>query len=756
MRMNSRPLISLLLLAALCACNPAALTPGDGRPAVGVDLSLSIAPIEDATPGTKTDYEPDYWSSIADAGERAAAVAASVKTVLLLQFEWTDAEASDALLVGQHFVSDWATQKPVLLPSDKKNTILVIANVPGKLPLPFGTTLGAFLESRNYNLIDGLDDLSGRGVWYSPNGGTDRYLRMSCAVEKNSIAQDESISASLKLNCAKVVVKVTNTSPAGEKIAIDEVRLGGINRKYYYVTNMDGFADVFSVRTPYRFEEGDTFPAAYNDSGDSQTYTFYVPANLRGVHASSTSAQSKNDYAPRGATYFRILGTRGTTPVVHTYYLGGNLTDDYNLAPNHKYTFDFKVKTPGDAAHDSRVEDLSEVTFTTDANCYILQPPALAGQSRTYAIPVRRAAVFWNPANVDQGLYGASGGDNEVFTLSEDTPWTASVEWADFAGDFDADAFLTVKSGAGFDSGSNPGAFFKVRVDAGMSGSAYVSVKNAAGVILWSWLLWVTDYNPDVPMAPEAGKYLYAVPGGEIHRYNGATLWAAGKAYEGAFMMDRNLGARASGSVYMPDTYGYLYQYGRKDPFTWDAKATGAVNWTTPNPDGGYANTRWAVHNPTRWINRGAWQSGDWTATTDELYSTKVWHDPLFDASTGDERHEADKSIYDPCPPGWSVPQNGVLQDVMTAGKNRWDGTEGRQGRYYYPEGYDNRGTTGVIFFPAAGAYDTSSPANPLVGGCMFYRLKGECAMFNSGSFVNNNGGYTYGLRSVRCIKVKQ
>ena len=97
MRMNSRPLISLLLLAALCACNPAALTPGDGRPAVGVDLSLSIAPIEDATPGTKTDYEPDYWSSIADAGERAAAVAASVKTVLLLQFEWTDAEASDAI-----------------------------------------------------------------------------------------------------------------------------------------------------------------------------------------------------------------------------------------------------------------------------------------------------------------------------------------------------------------------------------------------------------------------------------------------------------------------------------------------------------------------------------------------------------------------------------------------------------------------------------------------------------------------------------
>jgi len=754
--MKRNPVISLLLLVALCACNPAALTPGNERPAVGVNLSLSIAPVEDATPGTKTDYEPDYWSSLTDAGERAAAIAASVKTVLLLQFEWTDDTAADARLIGQHFVGDWATRKPALLPSDKKNTILVIANVPGKLPLPVGTTLGAFLEDRNYSLIDRLDDLSGNGIWYSPNGGTDRYLRMSCAVEKNSIAQDESISATLKLNCAKVVVKVTNTSPADGKITIDEVRLGGINRKYYYVTNMGGFADAFSVRSPLRYEEGDTFPAAYNDSGDTQTYTFYVPANLRGVAPASTSAQSKNDYAPVGATYFRILGAQGTTPVIHTYYLGRNLTDDFNLAPNHKYTFDLKVRTPGDAGHDSRVEDLSEVAFSTDANCYMLQPPATEGMSRIYAIPVRRAAVFWNPDNVDLGLYGASGGDNEVFTLSEGTPWTASVEWASFAGDFDADAFLTVKSGAGFDSGSNPGAFFKVKVDAGMSGSAVVSVKNADGVILWSWHLWVTDYDPDVPMAPEAGKYLYTVPGGEIHRYNGATLWAAGKAYEGAFMMDRNLGARASGSLYLPDTYGFLYQYGRKDPFTWDSKATGAVNWTTPNPDGGYANTRWAVHNPTRWINRGAWQSGDWTATTDELYSTKVWHDPLYDASSGDERHEADKSIYDPCPPGWSVPQAGVLQDVMASGKNRWDGLEGAQGRYYYPEGYDNRSATGMIFFPAAGTHDTSASNSPLAAGTVFYRLNGEFALFTDGSFSNNNGSYKYGLRSVRCIKVKQ
>ena len=744
-KMKRRLVIILLLLATLCACNPTALTPENGRPAVRVDLSLAVAPMEDATPGTKAiDHEPDYWSSIADAGEREAAIAASVKTVLLLQFEWTDAVAANARLIGQHFVSDWPAHKPTLNPSDKKNTILVIANVPGKLPLANGITLGSFLEDCNYSLISQLDDLSGGGVWYSPNGGTDRYLRMSGAVEKDSVGQDESISATLKLNCAKVVIKVTNTSPEDKKITIDGVKLCNINRKYYYVTNMAGFTDPFSARSPYRFEVEGTF------SETTKTYTFYIPANLRGVHTSSTSAETKNDYAPQGATCFKIFGIQGTTPVHHTYYLGGDLVDDYNLAPNHRYSFEFKVKSPGDAAQDSRVDDLSEVTFSVDANCYMLQPPAAAGKSRIYAIPVRRAAVFWNQKDVYMGLYDAAGGDNEVLTLSENTPWTASVVWSDFAGDFDADTFLTVHSGTGFSN------HFKVKVDSGMSGSAVVAVKNASGVILWSWHLWVTDYNPDVAMTPIPGKYLYPVPGGEIHRYNGTTLWAAGKAYEGAFMMDRNLGARASVSLYMPDTYGFLYQYGRKDPFLWDSKTTGAVSWTTPNPDGGYANTRWAVHNPTRWINRGAWQSGDWTATTDELYSTKVWHDPLFDASAGDERHEADKSIYDPCPPGWSVPQNGVLQDVMTAGKNRWDGTEGRQGRYYYPEGYDNRGTTGVIFFPAAGAYDTSSPANPLVGGCMFYRIKGECAMFNSGNFVNNNGSYTYGLRSVRCIKVKQ
>ena len=39
---------------------------------------------------------------------------------------------------------------------------------------------------------------------------------------------------------------------------------------------------------------------------------------------------------------------------------------------------------------------MDEIVFASDANSYMLKPPTGAGQTRTYKIPVRRAAVFWD------------------------------------------------------------------------------------------------------------------------------------------------------------------------------------------------------------------------------------------------------------------------------------------------------------------------------------------------------------------------
>lgn len=144
-------------------------------------------------------------------------------------------------------------------------------------------------------------------------------------------------------------------------------------------------------------------------------------------------------------------------------------------------------------------------------------------------------------------------------------------------------------------------------------GNAVVAAKDASGTILWSWHLWVTDQ-------PEEQVY-----------YNNAGT-----------MMDRNLGATSAtpGDV---GALGLLYQWGRKDPFLGsssisekiEAKSTGS--W--PSAKDGSVN--YAIENPMT-ILRGR-SDNDWA------YKPK---NPLWNS---------EKTIYDPCPVGWRVPNGGEL-----------------------------------------------------------------------------------------------
>ena len=165
-------LLAAFLLGLLAACSPLdkdlPIDPESGRPTVPVSLSLAIAPEDSAT---KADHEPDAAGYDTDA---------AVRTLLVLQFEWQDAVNRDAaLLISQQFVE---YGDPVsLLASDARNTVFVVANAWGKAPVAIGTPLGTFLAGQNYNQLTGLDELTGKGIWYSPNGGADRYLRMSAS-----------------------------------------------------------------------------------------------------------------------------------------------------------------------------------------------------------------------------------------------------------------------------------------------------------------------------------------------------------------------------------------------------------------------------------------------------------------------------------------------------------------------------------------------------------------------------------------------
>lgn len=775
------------LFCLAVSCTPLTVIPDelgeDGREMVPVTLNLSVAPEEvlgqvgkDAR--TKADYDPDlggYSSS------------AAIKTLTVLQFE-KDEVGDGYTRIGNQVCYDWAslgvTENIALVTSSRENIIFVIANAtdPGSetIQLAGHTSLSDFLANQNGNLLSSLNNTTGTGIWYCPAGESDKYLRMSASIKVPNVTLGTTVGTPanplyLKRNCAKLVIKVKNTSAsAAEPVRIDAVQLRDINRLNHYVTNIPAalspirFIDNYSPMNPRRFDDAEqAFPVEKNpggaDEGTEQEYVFYVPANERGT-ITNAAQSDKNRHAPQGATHFCIYANYGSPAksITYTYYLGANLLTDFNLEPNKKYEYTIELNGKGNAATDTRIEDRNEVTFGVDANCYMLKPPTRAGATTTFSIPVRRAAVFWNQPGTNMGVYGAATTDS--YLLEETTTWRAWFVWnevQDADGNPVADSELLpgstydssmdkyVVDGRGFNPGngsSNP--FIRVKVTSGMKGNALVAIKKTSGAtmddVLWSWHLWVTEYDPYVDWTKEDGTYLYAVPGGEIHRYAGTT-WTS-SAYETAFMMDRDLGAIANRGV--TESFGLMYQYGRKDPFRYgNAEYKAASDTGEPPVDKLIKqNIRYCVHHPNTIVLPSDYTT-HWTSFGDNISVSGKWYDPKYDLH-GVDNCEIGKSIYDPCPPGWHIPEGNEYLDLKTSSKR--ESIPEQKGYYYYPEENVNRDATGIVYFPCEGAFYFSTFQNRY-SRCRLHGLTSSLQMESNAATVSG-GWYSVGAYA-RCIR---
>ena len=262
------------------------------------------------------------------------------------------------------------------------------------------------------------------------------------------------------------------------------------------------------------------------------------------------------------------------------------------------------------------------VLANTASNSYIISSPG------TYAIPL----VVGNSAKRIDDAYKAII-EWESLCTSEET--TAGDLLSDIS--IDAD-FVYIKT--------NPLL---------TNGNAVVSVKDIHNNVLWSWHLWCCrGYDP---IASEV-----------VLRNNAGVL------------MDRNLGACSAtpGDVL---ALGLLYQWGRKDPFLngdsisysplTQSSAKSTIVWpNTVKSSISTGTVDYATANPTTFIY----------GEEDNEYD---WHflnrcDTLWNQSR--------KTIYDPCPPGWKVPDGGE--------QNIW-----RIGRFNSNSLADDNLNKGVIYF---------------------------------------------------------
>ena len=268
-------------------------------------------------------------------------------------------------------------------------------------------------------------------------------------------------------------------------------------------------------------------------------------------------------------------------------------------------------------------------------------------------------------------------------------------------------------------------------------GNAVIAAKDASGTILWSWHIWLTDE-----------------PEGQVYYNNAGT------------MMDRNLGATSAtpGDV---GALGLLYQWGRKDPFlgsssisdevvakstiTWPSAVSSAFSSAGNVIING--TIAYATANPTTFITYNS-SNFDWYYTGSSSTDNTRW-----------TTLESTKSIYDPCPAGWRVPdggKNGVwsralgssssftqssLYDSTNEGMN-FSGKFGSASTIWYPaSGYRLASDGGLGFVGYNGHFWSVSPLNNY-DNRMYYLYFVSNGSVNPSPFSERSLGLT-----VRCLQ---
>ena len=634
----------LLLLAAGCAHTDEPVT----------------APLENGSRMVRFHAKVDQrWNASDTAAETRApssTVENVVKDIWVFQFDGTDKNTNTLVSPPKYLTGmDVASAESVALRDggNDDQRVVLLANYDDpdiRWGFTAGQTTFAELEQRMLEIKEEAE--------LYPNGA---ILMYADKVMKVNSSTPQDIQFDMAYPMARLNLALSCTDP---NIIIEDIRVGNVPVKM----DMFGNPGATAIYPEQGMVKHILYDAVDGSAVNSvaQTFVWYVPQNLQGVAAQSTRPETKNIYAPQGATYITVRARDASTdsPVLYTFYPGEDTTGDFNIRSSHSYNMTVTITGRNSATVDSRIDDREIVSYAGDAsNTYILNPPA-SGKT-TYRIYPTQVDLFWGQRyeNVPENM------------LYDDEPWTVELVWMDEPG--------MVGTGGGAitlskDTGAGVNDYFDVTVPAGAAqGNFTVRIyrtNDAMETTLWSWLFWLTDYDPDISrLATAKGTYIYPVSNGNVYRLTKSApdndapdLWADGGIYAGSFLMDRHIGERESYHNYDNSRKGGLhFMWGRKDPWPMSSATD-----MTGSPVA-FTHDRYNEYSPADYV-------------TDPLLfayynvssmSGKNWGDKYLQLTTVEESAAADsKSIFDPCPPGWRVPNAHTFADLRNGTTIKADG----------------------------------------------------------------------------------
>lgn len=503
---------------------------------------------------------------------------------------------------------------------------------------------------------------------------------------------------------AEVDLTYTVDASLTSTFILEKIRVCNVPKTIqYYNPGVGSFPVTPSATTVLNFEyEAATTPGA-------STITFYLPDNHRGTGTNSIGTDSRLKSGVNFATYIELVGhtkgAQGGDEVSYRIYPGTDTFNDYNIVRNTYYSLSTTIK--GFSVLDKRVR------IKERSNCYIVSPGGSVN------IPVKHA----NDAALGTQIADVTTGT-----------WTPSINWQT------TDGLVTI------DNSKSALGYFKVTAPSTtVKGNAEVMIKDGSGNVLWSWHIWITDYEPET----------------------------SNDILNGNTWMKCNLGATDQGVLPYNQTAGMSYQWGRKDPFP-PSNTTGnnvapitISGFTIPSYTGltttgnSYVKYVDASQSPVSYIKQLAysvkypmlffykWSGSTATAAADNITGINSW---------GGEYGQS-KSVYDPCPEGWRVPSgkktsnywnspwstytySGITTGVSWTVSNTNYGIWSNTGIYPVP-GYRRNNDASLWSVGSTGYYWASTASN--ADGYALY-------LNYYGTDPSNSLSRAYG-NSVRCVK---
>ena len=362
--------------------------------------------------------------------------------------------------------------------------------------------------------------------------------------------------------------------------------------------------------------------------------------------------------------------------------------------------------TPGESITDLSMVDIygNERTSATTANCYVIKKPG------TYRIPLVYGNAIVNGSTNSASYTKVSGTHSLDFVNGAgtiiNTPFiekqTVIINTQLSIADTDS-----VFTGIGITSNpnvtdiSNCGYVqFKVTSVPSTGANGVISIMNSSGTIIWNWHIWIWADNLSTVSIKNSSGVTY-----NILPYNLASKWDSSEK---------------------TSIKNWHYQWGRNVPMLCpsaynsyiDSNSYGTLEFNDARRANSYSQ---GIANPTTFYYNPS-SPCNWFSST--LYYN------LWDANctkTGASDNITVKTVYDPCPPGFKIPNGNTFTGFKISNGGSFN------------NGYTWNGT----FFPASGCRSYTDGDLQEVGslGCVYTSAVDEygyaCSLEFSSNYVN-------------------